>query len=93
MIPSPDNYQPSSNLLENRVILVTGAGQAGARGRDSSARATGPRSPLWPQAVKLEATYDAITAAGGPEPALVPLDLATAGAPSSRPSPSWSARI
>jgi NAD(P)-dependent dehydrogenase (short-subunit alcohol dehydrogenase family) len=30
---------------------------------------------------KLEATYDAIAAAGGAEPALVPLDLATAGTP------------
>lgn len=73
-------YEPPADLLAGRVILVTGAGQGLGRAVALACAAHGATvALLGRRQEKLEATYDAITAAGGAEPALVPLDLAAAG--------------
>ena len=76
----PVEYSPSKNLLEGRVVLVTGAGQGLGRALALDAAAHGATVALLGRTLeKLESAYDAITAAGGPQPALIPLDLASAG--------------
>jgi NAD(P)-dependent dehydrogenase (short-subunit alcohol dehydrogenase family) len=76
----PASYQPAPDLLAGRVILVTGAGQGLGRAVALACAAHGATVALLGRKQdKLEATYDAITAAGSPEPALIPLDLASAG--------------
>lgn len=78
----PPQYEPARDLLQGRVILVTGAGQGLGRAVALDAAWHGATVALLGRKLeKLEATYDAIAAAGGPEPALVPLDLLAAGAP------------
>ena len=78
----PKAYAPSPGLLAGRVVLVTGAGQGLGRAVALDCAAHGATVALMGRKLeKLEATYDAITAAGGPEPALIPLDLATAATP------------
>jgi len=80
MSPSiPENYQAEKDLLKDRVILVTGAGdgigQAAAKiyaRHGANIVLTGRTSQ------KLEAVYDEIVAEGHAEPAIFPLDLSTA---------------
>lgn len=75
----PPDYDPPADLFAGRVVLVTGAGQGLGRATALAAAARGATVALLGRKLeKLEATYDAITAAGGGEPALIPLDLATA---------------
>jgi NAD(P)-dependent dehydrogenase (short-subunit alcohol dehydrogenase family) len=76
----PDPYEPPAGLLAGRVILVTGAGQGLGRAVALACAAHGATvALLGRKQEKLEAAYDAITDAGGAQPALVPLDLASAG--------------
>ena len=78
----PADYEPPAGLLSEHVILVTGAGQGLGRAVALACAAQGATVALLGRRQdKLEATYDAIVAAGGAEPALVPLDLAAANAP------------
>ena len=73
------NYDPPANLFAGRVVLVTGAGQGLGRATALAASERGATVALLGRKLdKLESTYDAIIAAGGAEPALIPLDLAAA---------------
>lgn len=70
------DYQPSSELLDDRIILVTGAGDGIGRAAARTYAAHGATVVLLGKTVsKLEAVYDEIEAAGGPEPAIYPMHL------------------
>jgi NAD(P)-dependent dehydrogenase (short-subunit alcohol dehydrogenase family) len=73
------HYRPGPDLLRERVILVTGAGQGIGRVAALAFAAHGATVILHGRDVgKLESVYDQIEAAGGPQPTILPLDLATA---------------
>ncbi|QIB67527.1 YciK family oxidoreductase [Kineobactrum salinum] len=75
----PAAYQAAADLLAGKIILVTGAGDGIGRVAAECYAAHGATVVLLGRTVaKLEAVYDAIEAAGGAQPALFPLDLATA---------------
>ncbi len=74
-------FKPASNLLKGRVILVTGASDGIGAVAAQTYAAHGATVILHGRSeAKLEKIYDAIEAAGGPQPALLPLDLSTATA-------------
>jgi len=73
------DYQAPDNLLENRTILVTGAGTGIGRAASLSYAAHGATVILLGRTEeKLEAVYDEIEAAGYPQPIIVPFNLETA---------------
>ncbi len=79
----PLEYSPPANLLEGRVVLVTGAGQGLGRALALDCAAHGATVALLGRTLeKLESTYDAIVESGGPEPALIPPRSPTARATS-----------
>ena len=69
-----DNYHPASDLLKDRVILVTGAGDGIGKAASISYALHGATVILAGKTIsKLEAVYDHITVAGGPMPAIYPI--------------------
>lgn len=73
------DYTPAADLLRDRVILVTGA-SGGLGGALAVACAQlGATVVLTGRTVrKLEAVYDRVEAVGGPQPAILPMNLMTA---------------
>jgi len=70
------NYQAPPDLLKDRVILVTGAGDGIGAAAAKSFAAHGATVILLGRTVKkLEAVYDAIEEAGHPTPAIYPMNL------------------
>ncbi|HUH37497.1 MAG TPA: YciK family oxidoreductase [Spongiibacteraceae bacterium] len=77
----PPAYTPAPDLLKDRVVLVTGAGDGIGRAAALSYAAHGATVILLGKTVeKLERVYDSIEAAGGPQPAIYPMHLNGASA-------------
>ncbi|RLT92518.1 YciK family oxidoreductase [Ketobacter sp.] len=72
-------YQAPDNLLQDKVILVTGAGAGIGKAAALSFARLGATVVLLGRTVeKLEQVYDQIEAEGGKQPAIVPLNLESA---------------
>ena len=72
----PDGYRPAADLLAGRVILVTGAGDGLGKAAALALAEHGATVVLLGRKVRpLERVYDAIEQAGGPQPAIYPLNL------------------
>ena len=70
------DYRPVADLLKDRVILVTGAGDGIGRVAASSFAAHGATVILLGRTIrKLEQVYDQIEKAGHPQPAIYPMNL------------------
>jgi len=76
----PRTYIAAPDLLQDRVILITGASDGIGKAVAQAAAAHGARVILHGRNVKrLEAVYDSIVGAGQPRPSILPLDLEKAG--------------
>jgi NAD(P)-dependent dehydrogenase (short-subunit alcohol dehydrogenase family) len=80
-MPLPSPTAEPTNDLSGRAILVTGASGGLGRALALACARRGATVVLHGRTVrKLEALYDEIVAADGPQPTILPLDFATAGA-------------
>jgi len=76
----PRTYIPAPAALADRVLLITGASDGIGKAIALAAAGLGARVILHGRNVKrLEAVYDAIVAAGGSRPSILPLDFEKAG--------------
>ncbi len=74
-------YQPASDLLKDRIILVTGSGDGIGRTAAIHYALHGATVVLHGRSInKLEIIYDEIEALGAPQPAILPLQLSSASA-------------
>ncbi|KEF31738.1 Oxidoreductase, short chain dehydrogenase/reductase family [Marinobacter nitratireducens] len=70
------DYQAPADLLQDRIIMVTGAGSGIGRTAAKTYAAHGATVILVGRTVsKLEEVYDEIEAAGHPQPAIVPMNF------------------
>lgn len=70
------DYTPPTDLLAERVILITGAGDGIGKAAALACAAHGATVILLGRTIpKLEAVYDAIAQAGHPQPAIYPMNL------------------
>ncbi len=71
-----ESYQPKTDLLKDRIILITGAGDGIGAAVAKAAAHHGATVILLGRTVrKLEAIYDLIEEDGGPVPAIYPMNL------------------
>ncbi len=69
-------YHAPADLLKDKIILITGAGDGIGKAAAKACAAHGATVILLGRTIhKLEQVYDEITAAGSPEPAIYPLNL------------------
>ena len=74
-------YQPRADLLKDKIILITGAGDGIGRAAAISYALHGATVVLHGRTLnKLEVIYDEIEALGAPQPAILPLQLSSASA-------------
>lgn len=70
------NYQAHKDLLKDRIILITGAGDGIGKAAAMAYAEVGAQLILAGRTpAKLEQVYDSIVTAGYPEPTLYPIDL------------------
>jgi len=73
---TPENFVPTSNCLESKIILITGAGDGIGRVAAKTFAAHGATVILVGRTLqKLEKVYDEIEAAGHPQAAIYPIDF------------------
>ena len=70
------NYQPKADLLQGKVILITGCAEGVGKAATKALANSGATVVLIDKSIpKLEELYDEIVAAGGPQPAIYPINF------------------